>query len=331
MLKRGFTLIELLVALGLLSIVLLFLFDTFTHQHQTYTVVDQVAEAQQNSRAIARLMERDIRNAGYLVPVEASACGVDNTNAPDLLFVSDTDAVLPADELPVEFAGDELAATASNQPTALSGSPLAILVDDVVIDGTPSYDTDGDGTADSDFAEGGGAILVDVDNPGRGVACGLVTTVTTAAPQSVSVLFMALHDVTVPASQDLKLVPAHVYRIVPGSDPPRLERDGVVLAKDVEDFQVAYFYDDDGNGEVDDPGETRGDANTALDTDDVDGNDLREIRLNLVVRTRADDPRNPGSAGTGQARENRTASIPGDDGKHRRVHTATVRLRNLTL
>jgi prepilin-type N-terminal cleavage/methylation domain-containing protein len=328
MLRRGFTMIELLIALGLLSIVLLFLFDTFTYQHQTYTVVDQVSEAQQNSRAIARLIERDIRNAGYLVPGNAAACGVDNTTAPDLLFVSDTDAILPADQLPVELAGDELAASASNAPTGLA--PLDVLVDDVVIDGTPSYDTDGDGAADSDFAVGGGAILVDVDNPGRGFACGLVQSVTLAAPQNVRVNFLTLHDVTAPPTQEIKLVPAHVYRIVPGSDPPRLERDGVMLAKDVEDFQVAYFFDDDGDDVVDDPGETRGDASTALDTDSVDGTDLREIRVNLVVRTRADDPRNPDSAGTGQARENR-ANAPGDDGKRRRVHTATVRLRNLTL
>jgi prepilin-type N-terminal cleavage/methylation domain-containing protein len=329
MLKRGFTLIELLVALGLLSIILLFLFDTFTYQHQTYTVVDQVAEAQQNSRAIARLIERDIRNSGYLVPTHASACGVDNTDAPDLLFVSDTDAVLPADQLPVELAGAELGATATNQPTALA--TIAIQVDDVVIDGTPSYDTDDDGVEESDFAPGAGAILVDTENPDRGVACGVVRAIGFTAPMSVTVQFMALHDINIPAVESLKLVPAHVYQIVPGSNPPRLERDGQVLAKDVEDFQVAYFYDDDGDGVVDDPGETRGDASTALDTDSVDGQDLREIRLNLVLRTRTDDPRNPDAAGTGQATENRATAIPGDDGKRRRVHVATVRLRNLSL
>ena len=72
MLKRGFTLLELLVALGLLSIVLMFVFNTFTYQHATYTVTDQVSEASQNQRAIARLLERDIRNAGYLVPPAAA-------------------------------------------------------------------------------------------------------------------------------------------------------------------------------------------------------------------------------------------------------------------
>ena len=181
MLKRGFTLIELMVALGLLSIVLMFVFDTFSYQHATYTVVDQVSEAQQNSRAIARLIERDIRNAGYLVPAGAAACGVDNTNAPDMLFVSDTDAILPADQLPVELAGDELGGETTERADRRSATPT-VVVDDVVIDGTASYDTDADGTNDSDFRAGAGAILVDAGNPDRGVACGLVTAVDSPRP-----------------------------------------------------------------------------------------------------------------------------------------------------
>jgi Tfp pilus assembly protein PilW len=40
----------------------------------TYEVVDQVSEAQQNTRAIAGLIERDLRSAGYMVPAEAAAC-----------------------------------------------------------------------------------------------------------------------------------------------------------------------------------------------------------------------------------------------------------------
>ena len=56
---------------------------------------------------------------------------------------------------------------------------------------------------------------------------------------------------------------------------------------------------------------------------------LREIRVNVVVRTRLNDPRNMTSAGTGQILENRTANVPGDDGRHRRIHTSTIRLRNV--
>ena len=97
-------------------------------------------------------------------------------------------------------------------------------------------------------------------------------------------------------------------------------------------MQVAYFFDDDQDGVVDDPGETRGDAATAYANNAINGENLREIRLNLVLATRTDDTRNPDDAGIGQVRENRTAaSAPGTDGKHRRVQVATVRLRNLTL
>lgn len=327
MLKRGFTLIELLVALGLLAVVLMFVFQTFGFQHATYSVVDQISEAQQNSRAIARLIERDVRNAGYMVPRAAAACGVDNTNAPDVLFVSDTDAILPADQLAVEFAGGDLGGETTSDPGS-TGSQT-VNVDDVVLDGNPSYDVDADGTNDSDFQIGGGAILVDLGNPERGVTCGIVTAVD-AAGDDVTVNFLSVHASAAPAAKDLRLVPAHVYQIVPASNPPRLERNGVMLAKDVEDFQIAWFYDDDTDG-VTDNGETRGITGTNYVTSSVEGDELREVRINLVLRTRADDPRNPASAGIGQARENRGTAIPVADGKHRRVHTATVRPRNMGL
>lgn len=325
----GFSLVEVLVALGLLSVVLLFVFSTFSYQNATHHVVDQVSEIQQNARAIARLMERDIRNAGYLVPRAGATCGVDATTAPDILFVSDAEAILPADQLPLELAGEDLGGETNNDPNTTGAA--TIVVDDTVIDGTATYDVDADGTNDSDFRVGGGAILVDRGNPERGIGCGLVTNVNPTA-KSVSVNMLAVHNTAATAAKDLFLVPAHVYRIVTsGGNPPRLERDGEMLAKDVEDLQVAYFFDDDDDGVID-GGETRADSATAYSNSAINGLNLREIRLNLVLATRTADSRNPDDAGIGQARENRTAvSAPGVDGKHRRVHTATVRLRNLTL
>ena len=52
--------------------------------------------------------------------------------------------------------------------------------------------------------------------------------------------------------------------------------------------------------------------------------DLREVRMNLVVRSRAEDG---DFSGQPQATENRTAG-PGD-GYRRRVYTSTVRPRNM--
>ena len=56
---------------------------------------------------------------------------------------------------------------------------------------------------------------------------------------------------------------------------------------------------------------------------------LREVGLNLVTRTRSDDPNRDYTLGAGQLTGNRTsASLPSGDGKRRRVYSARVRLRN---
>ena len=69
--KEGFTLVELLVASAVLLLVMVYVTQAFTVQQKTYVVVDQVTEAQQNLRAVADLIEHDIRRAGYLVPTQA--------------------------------------------------------------------------------------------------------------------------------------------------------------------------------------------------------------------------------------------------------------------
>jgi hypothetical protein len=52
--------------------------------------------------------------------------------------------------------------------------------------------------------------------------------------------------------------------------------------------------------------------------------DLREVRMNLVVRTRAEDE---GFTGRPQAKENRASGA--DDGFRRRAYTTTIMLRNM--
>lgn len=318
----GFSLIELVVAVGALGLVVFFTLGSFTAQHHTYVVVDQVSEAQQNTRAIAALLERDTRNAGYMVSDGASVCGVDRDDGPDDLYLSDADAILAIDLLSDDDRSRDLEAEVQSGYTG--GASQTLGLDDAVIDGTASYDTDGDSVADSDFQVGGGAILTDASDSSRGVRCGLVTAVVGA---SVTVSFVSTSFGT---GGDLRLAPAHVYRVVdPGGGPLELQRDGMILAKDVEDLQVAWLYDDDADGQVD-ANEYRGEAGNSLDTTAVDGANLRELRFNLVVRTALEDPRNP-AVGTGQSLENHTASLAGDDGRRRRIHTSTVRVRNVAL
>jgi prepilin-type N-terminal cleavage/methylation domain-containing protein len=334
--RRGFTLIELMIAMAVLLVVVVYLTEMLTRQSRAYTVVDQVTEAQQNLRAIADLLERELRVSGFLVPEGAALCGVDQTNGADVLFVSDSSALDPGNE-------NQLGIGASIQG-GFNGSGVDTLqLDDVVIDGLAFYDTDGDGVSDSDFLESvnpfrtGGVIVTDRDNPGRGSACGIVTNVNPGA-DTIRVDFTS--NGAAPAGTplaagvggDLVAVPAHVYTVVNN----QLLRDGMVLADDVEDLQFALFYDMDDDGEVDsEVAEYPGDANGNIyQSRDWDNSFLTEIRVNIVVRTRNQDPdvvQNPGMAqGSWQVTENRV-DPGGFDGFRRRVHTVVIRPRNVGL
>jgi prepilin-type N-terminal cleavage/methylation domain-containing protein len=325
----GFTLIELMVSAAAMGIVIFYALGTFTVQHQTYVVVDQVSETQQNSRAIAGMIERDLRNAGYLVPATAAVCGFDDTDGPDILVMSDTDAIKQVDQLPPTMQGNDLSVSTSTAP---ANGPTALSVDGLLMDDAASYKKDsGSASLDSDFRVNAGAIVIDLANPQRGVACGQVTAVGT---NTITVDFdtTALNGANGTAPPDYRVVPGHYYEVNTATDPPQIERDGVILAKDVEDLQVAWFYDANQDGEATGNEYAGDDAANTYSTDVVDGNDLREVRFHVVVATRDDDPRNPDSIGTGQVRENRDPdTVSSDDGHRRRVYTSTVRIRNNAL
>jgi hypothetical protein len=174
--------------------------------------------------------------------------------------------------------------------------------------------------ADSDFREGAGVILTDLAEPDRGAACGVVTG-TTSTSIAVEWRSGGLES----AGTDLVVIPAHVYEVnVNGA----LERDGDVLVENVDDFQVAYFFDGDGDAVIDDNEYRGAEDDPAYDASDaaVEENEIREVRVNLVLRTRLEDP--TWTQGVFQNLENR-AAVAGTDGFRRRIHTATVRLRNV--
>jgi len=340
----GYSLIELVVAVGLLGVIMGYIASTFTLQYQTYSVVDQVSETQNNTLAVASLIERDIRNAGYMVPPAASACGADSTSDTDSLYLSDASAILPIDQLPTNLRSSLMSADVQGSPTNV-GSDWTMAVDDVVLDGNPSYDTNGDGTNDSDFQVGAGVIVIDIDDTGRGIACGVISQVNLGSNSLTFDLTTTTLTGTMGVPGSLRLIPANVYSVTTpvGADQPEIQRNGQTLARDAEDLQVAWFFDDNDDGVVDTL-EYRASAlniqtsggtvavtpipSTTFDTSTVDGTLLREIRFNLVTRTRSNDPRNPTNAGIGQATENRATNIPAADGRRRRIYSATVRLRN---
>jgi len=361
--SAGFTLLEMMVALGILGIVVAALTQMLVRQTRTYTVVDQVTEAQQNLRAISDVIEREARATGLMVPESGSICGVDNTNRPDILVLTDTDAVNPGTQ-----TENDLAMNVST--TSYSGTGMDTLVltpqpgfANGTIDNAAFYDNNGDGVQDSDFMDlpalgvTGGVIVSDLNNPGRGSSCGIIQSgsVNLLGGNTTLRLDYAFGTAGVSSSRPLRglqpsdnperlvAVPAHVYQV---NNASQLLRDGLVIANDVEDLQMAFFFDVNGDGRVGNVA-----AGTPPPLQDAtefpgsvpgaplyqaawwDHSTLREIRVDLVVRTRTPDADTLQNAALAQntfiTRENRIAPAIPPDGFHRRVHSITVRPRNI--
>ena len=289
LLKRGFTLIELMVALGLLSVVLLFVFNTFTYQHATYTVVDQVSEAQQNSRPIARLIERDMRNAGYLVPPRAGRVRRrQHERGPTCCSSATPTRSCPPISCRVEFAGKELGGRRSTDTSRLTPAghrrPRDLDVDTVVLDGDRllRHRRQRHERQRLPRRRGRHPRRPRESDPRRGLRDRDGRRHRRSDLQRDREL---PRPSTTPRRPQTKQLSARAGARLPDRRrvrPPQLERDGVLLAKDVEDLQVAWFYDDN-EDEVVDADEERGDSATDYDTTNVDGRELREIRVNLVI------------------------------------------------
>jgi len=321
---KGFTLLELMISVVILGLVVAYVLESFSRQHKAYTVTEQVVEAQQNLRAISHLIEREIRMAGYLVPDAAGICGLDSDSAPDQLFISESDPIVP-DAVKVGDLGARVLSGYSNSATDQTWV-LDTASADLDADGSFYYDNDGNGTADSDFRDRAGFILADAKDPSRGTVCGIVRD---ASPSNfqVTVVSGAFSPQTV-AGEELVVVPAAHYRVTGNG---RLERNQDLLALGVDDFQVSYFFDVDDNGRITSAAtENPGVAGVALyDPQAWDNTDLKEVQVNVVVRSRADDPDFRG--GQFVVRGNRTFALgpPPSDGFRRRLFFSQVRPRNI--
>jgi len=306
--RNGFTMAELLVSIAVLSIVSIYLTNMLTQQNRAYVVVEDVTEAQGNARAILDILERDLRETAQLAPEGAAVCGVDDTNGPDILYVTRSEVLSFEDDNEI-----------LQLVPALLGQP-----DPMFRDYDPYHDTDGDGAPDSDFAPGGSVIVVDPDRPERGAACGVIVTGgLDIVGKRLTVNFDAGGE-NAGLGSNVVVLPATRYSISADNE---LLRDGAVLAEGVEDLQVAYFFDQFPQNGVPDDDEVPGsDGDPVYQPDLFDNSQLREVRISVSVRSRKPDPRLPGAVP--QPLENHLpAAAP--DGFRRRVVTASVRPRNV--
>lgn len=367
--NRAFTLLEVMLSLGIFAIVSYLLMEMLARQSRTYTVVDNVSEAQQSVRAVANLIEQEVRSTGFLVPEGGVFCGYDTLPGnpdtdPDVLYVTDAEALTPPAPAAMNTVREGATVTVGGATVGAAGSQTFTLVDPTNprwFDAGPSYDVSGDTVNDSDFRVPGGVIVFDRNDPAKGVSCGQITNVNLGG-NTVTVDFTS--GGSVPANgvrmgaapySALAMVPAHGYWIRVVGGVPRLLRDGAVMAEDVEDLQFATFMDAppalgaarDGivnalgaaaptpwHDAAEYPGSNA--VNSRYIPGALDHRALREVRVTVVSRTRSQDPDtvlNPALANFfPQQPENRVfAAAPPADGFRRRAITMTIAPRNVLL
>jgi prepilin-type N-terminal cleavage/methylation domain-containing protein len=325
---NGFTLIEMLTVVAIFGLVAIYVGRVLTVNERAYHTVENTSESQQNLRVFGELIEDDIRHAGLMVPRDGAVCGVDNANAPDILYVSDGAAIDPQDDF-TPYTGATITAPAGTTNLTVPGTvtlTLASLIIEPSPPSRPAYDTNNDGTADSDFRVNGGVIVFDTASAARGNACGTITAVNIGTKQ---ITVTGTAAMAAGAGTALVAIPANEYRVVGN----QLRWNGIALADGIEDFQVGYVFDFDGDNMIDTPPNdelrgftTSGTGSTAYLSSALPPNQMRELRIGIVSRSRMTDPTYVG--GRPQALLNRTA-ITTADTYRRRTYEGRVLLRNL--
>ncbi len=356
----AFTLIEMMISVAVLAIITVYMTGLLVQQSRSYEVVDDVAATQQAERAIGDLMERDVLATGLLVSAGGVISGTDNTGQAgfpvgDMFCVTDVDAV--ANPSSISDAGLGIAITGGSYDGSGPGDVINLASNSLEPTAAPAYDNSGpaDGVLDSDFffspgtGQRGGVIVTNPDDPTRGSQCGILTDVQVGGAAQITVDWTVNQTgrVIVPVPRPIVpgaapvAIPAHIYFVRPSTiatGPSVLMRDGLLLADDIEDLQVAYFHDIDADGNCDANEWSGGDCPAAgvqgfiaYQADTVNNCFLRAVRFNFVARTAAQDSvvaQNPATAQGSFIQTENAPARAGFDGFRRRPFSRTVIPRN---
>ncbi len=81
------SLVETLVALFMTGLVMASIFGVYINQHKNWMIQEQLTDAQQNARAVIDELTRQIRMAGFHLPLGLNGLAASNTN-PDTIVIN---------------------------------------------------------------------------------------------------------------------------------------------------------------------------------------------------------------------------------------------------
>lgn len=285
--RGGFTLVEVLVTAAVLGVLLTSVLGIFNAQQKTYTVQTAVSDMQQNGRAALGILARDIRSGGFGVPNEAALLVVNSNSAPDSITVTGDYAGGESTEVLTHNKASKYFTVASGVYGADAvGSEMMLFDDSDYHAVTVSAFTSG-ATDRLDYDTSSSPINYSVGQ-NKDYTGG---TATTASPRTYQI------DTSIAGR-------------------PRLMRGGAVIAEDIEDLQIAYGLDADGDGVVE-----------AWSSAPSDATEVRLVRVSLIARSAAPDPNWNGSRPGLEDRPPAGAA----DGYRRMVLQTTEMIRNLPL
>jgi type IV pilus assembly protein PilW len=318
---RGFSLIELMIAVAIFSIISLAGFTVLSSGARNAAMNDETVKIMQNVRMAMDLVARDIRMAGYGNPPTPSAVPLTANNCTFMLNPTnsstgpDSISLITIDQVVGRLTADVSGAT----PTQITlDSVTGLAVNDVIsIDGIFTSTVNGINT---------GANTVTLASPG------ILTPVTfNGAPNTgTQVVRLTCVNYSVDTTKN------------------QLLRNGVPVADDIEDLQLAYGVDANGDGIIDDQNgnnivdcldlipnalvqtvaNTVGCAGTGgVSTVPLDPTTIRMVRISLVGKASKPDPSYTANSALAVEDHN----IPAVSQYRRRVLTRTVSLRDLGL
>ena len=318
---RGFSLIELLIAVAIFSIISLAGFTVLSSGARNAAMNDETVKILQNVRMAMDLVARDIRMAGYGNPSAPNAVPLTANNCTFIL--NPTNSSTGPDSISLITVDQVIGRLTADAP---GGTPTQLTLDSVT------------GLAVNDVISVDGIFTSTVNGVDTGAK-----TVALAAPGIQSP--MGFNGAANTGTQVVRLA---CVKYSVDTVKNQLLRDGVPVADDIEDLQLAYGVDTNGDGIIDDQNgsssvdcldlipnalvqtvaNTVGCAGTGgVTTVPADPTTIRMVRISVVGKASKPDPSYTANSALAVEDHN----IPAVSQYRRRVLTRTVSLRDLGL